>query len=101
AGLRGQATGEGRLHDELSPSPLPQGPSRKVLLVEDDPDLLNLLTAAFVREGFETYCARNGRIGVELLKTLKPDLMVTDIVMPEMEGIAAILEARRAAPDTR
>lgn len=77
------------------------GPARKVLLVEDDPDLLNLLTAAFVREGFETYCARNGRIGVDLLITLKPDLMVTDIVMPQMEGIAAILEARRASPHTR
>ena len=77
------------------------GPVRKVLLVEDDPDLLNLLTAAFVREGFETYCAKNGRIGVDLLTTLKPDLMVTDIVMPEMEGIAAILEARRASPHTR
>ncbi|MBS0360505.1 MAG: response regulator [Proteobacteria bacterium] len=76
-------------------------PTRKVLLVEDDPDLLNLLTAAFVREGYETYCARNGRVGVDLLNTLQPDLMVTDIVMPEMEGIAAIIEARRAAPHTR
>ena len=79
----------------------PAQPARKVLLVEDDPDLLNLLTAAFVREGFETHCARNGRVGVEMLKDLQPDLMVTDIVMPEMEGIAAILEARRAAPNTR
>jgi DNA-binding response OmpR family regulator len=76
-------------------------PARKVLLVEDDPDLLNLLTAAFVREGFETHCASNGRLGIEMLQTLKPDLMVTDIVMPEMEGIAAIIEARRASPDTR
>ncbi|HEY3949177.1 response regulator [Phenylobacterium sp.] len=76
-------------------------PVRKVLLVEDDPDLLNLLTAAFIREGFETYAAHNGRLGVDLLKTLQPDLMVTDIVMPEMEGIAAIIEARRASPHTR
>jgi CheY-like chemotaxis protein len=79
----------------------PRSAPRTVLLVEDDPDLLMLLTAAFVREGFQTYCAKNGRLGVELLKTLKPDLMITDIVMPEMEGIAAILEARRFAPATR
>jgi CheY-like chemotaxis protein len=84
----------------LAPATAAQ-PARKVLLVEDDPDLLNLLTAAFVREGFETYCAQNGRVGVEMLRDLQPDLMVTDIVMPEMEGIAAILEARRAAPHTR
>ena len=69
-----------------------EGP-RKVLVVEDDPDLLMLLTAAFVREGFQTFSARNGRLGVEMVKTIKPDLMVTDIVMPEMEGIGAILRS--------
>ncbi len=74
---------------------------RKVLVVEDDPDLLMLLTAAFVREGFQTFSARNGRLGVEMVKTIKPDLMVTDIVMPEMEGIGAILEARRFSPATK
>ena len=73
----------------------------RVLLVEDDPDLLMLLTAAFVREGFETHCARNGRVGVEMLQALQPDLMVTDIVLPEMEGIGTIMEARRVAPATR
>jgi CheY-like chemotaxis protein len=72
-----------------------------VLLVEDDPDLLLLLTSAFMREGFRTHAARNGRQGVEMLKALKPDLMVTDIVMPEMEGIGTILEARRSAPGTK
>lgn len=77
------------------------GARPQVLLVEDDPDLLLLLTAAFVREGFRTHAARNGRQGVELLRTLKPDLMVTDIVMPEMEGIGTILEARRSSPETK
>ncbi|MGZ6039477.1 MAG: response regulator transcription factor [Phenylobacterium sp.] len=74
---------------------------RKVLVVEDDPDLLTLLTGAFVREGFQTFSAANGRLGVEMVKTLQPDLMVTDIVMPEMEGIGAILEARRWSPATK
>lgn len=74
---------------------------RKVLVVEDDPDLLMLLTTAFAREGFQTFSARNGRVGVEMVKTLKPDLMVTDIIMPEMEGIGAILEARRCSPATK
>ena len=72
-----------------------------MLVVEDDPDLLRLLTAAFVREGFQTFSARNGRVGVEMLRTLQPDLMVTDIVMPEMEGIGTIMEARRSSPDTK
>jgi CheY-like chemotaxis protein len=74
---------------------------RKVLVVEDDPDLLMLLTTAFVREGFQTFSAKNGRLGVEMVKTIRPDLMVTDIVMPEMEGIGTILEARRWSPATK
>ncbi|HEX3367483.1 response regulator [Phenylobacterium sp.] len=103
--LDGAAMGDGADPSDASPAddPSPQGQvrTRKVLLVEDDPDLLLLLTAAFVREGFQTYCARNGRQGVDLLQTLKPDLMITDIVMPEMEGIGTIMEARRVAPDTK
>ncbi len=77
------------------------GNGLRVLLVEDDPDLLSLLTAAFTREGYQTFSAPNGRMGVQMLQRLKPDLMVTDIVMPEMEGIGAILEARRSTPATR
>ena len=73
----------------------------KVLIVEDDPDLLHLLTGAFVRAGFATFSARNGREGVKMLAQITPDLMVTDIVMPEMEGIGAILEAKRLSPQTR
>lgn len=83
--------------DDAAPAP----GARKVLVIEDDPDLLSLLTAAFARAGFQTFGARNGRLGVKMLGELQPDLMVTDIVMPEMEGIGAILEAKRHAPHTR
>ena len=96
-----------RLQDEARPTPAhapvlvqPEGPDRTVLVVEDDPDLLKLMTAAFARAGFKTYSARNGRLGVQLLRALQPDLMVTDIVMPEKEGIATIIEAKAVAPDT-
>lgn len=78
----------------------PEGEGCTVLVVEDDPELLKLMTAAFARHGFKAYSARNGRLGVQLLKSLKPDLMVTDIVMPEKEGIATIIEAKAVAPDT-
>jgi CheY-like chemotaxis protein len=76
------------------------GHGRTVLVVEDDADLLGLITAAFARAGYRAYSARNGRLGVQLLRALKPDLMITDIVMPETEGIAVIIEARRATPTT-
>jgi len=80
-------------------TPAPEGQGGTVLVVDDDPDLLKLITTAFARAGFKAYSARNGRLAVQLLKALKPDLMVTDIVMPEKEGIATIIEAKAAAPD--
>ena len=62
--------------------------------------ITKLMTGAFARAGFKAYSARNGRLGVQLARSLKPDLIVTDIVMPEKEGIATIIEAKAASPDT-
>lgn len=104
AGLVTDLINSGTIPGAEAPIALPRpanGNGLKVLLVEDDPDLLLLLNAAFTREGFQTFSARNGRQGVQMLRTLQPDLMVTDIVMPEMEGIGAILEARRSTPATK
>ena len=67
----------------------------KVLLIDDDPALLSLMAQAFAAAGYTTLTAENGRKGLRLLDAYQPDLVVTDIVMPEMEGIGAILQMRR------
>ena len=67
----------------------------KVLLIDDDPVLLDLMTAAFRMAGYQTESAENGRKGLELLDGYSPDLVITDIVMPEMEGIGAIMAIKR------
>ena len=75
-----------------------QDPSRsggKVLLIDDDPALLDLMAQAFTQAGYVTLTANNGRKGLDLVDTYQPDLVVTDIVMPEMEGIGAILQIKR------
>jgi len=102
AGLVTRIQMDTRVRPAAAPEPaIPaQGQGRTVLVVDDDADLLRLITAAFTRAGFKTYSARNGRLAVQLVRALKPDLMVTDIVMPEKEGIATIIEAKAAAPDT-
>jgi len=79
--------------------PLSQDPEGrscgKVLLIDDDLALLALMAHAFSAAGYTTLTADNGRKGLRLLDAYKPDLVVTDIVMPEMEGIGAILQMRR------
>ncbi|HEY3950576.1 response regulator [Phenylobacterium sp.] len=77
---------------------VPQDPSRaggKVLLIDDDPALLDLMAQAFTQAGYVTLTATNGRKGLGLVDSYQPDLVVTDIVMPEMEGIGAILQIKR------
>ncbi|WP_372786202.1 response regulator [Phenylobacterium sp.] len=69
----------------------------KVLLIDDDPALLWLMGQAFEAAGYTTLSAENGRKGLRLLDAYNPDLVVTDIVMPEMEGIGAIMQIRRKA----
>lgn len=74
----------------------PEGRScGRVLLIDDDLALLALMAHAFKAAGYTTLTAENGRKGLNLVDSFKPDLVVTDIVMPEMEGIGAILQLRR------
>jgi DNA-binding response OmpR family regulator len=74
----------------------PEGRTRgRVLLIDDDAALLALMAHAFAAAGYTTLTAENGRKGLGLVDSYRPDLVVTDIVMPEMEGIGAILQIRR------
>jgi DNA-binding response OmpR family regulator len=69
----------------------------RVLLIDDDAALLALMNHAFAAAGYTTLTAENGRKGLRALDAYEADLVVTDIVMPEMEGIGAILQIRRKA----
>src|SRR6266702_6226033 len=68
-----------------------------VLLVDDDVVLLSVLARAFAAAGYTVKTAENGRRALELLNTYRPALVVTDIVMPEMEGIGAIMAIKQMA----
>jgi chemotaxis family two-component system response regulator PixH len=62
----------------------------KVLIIDDDPALLRLMSMAFQQAGYSTVAADNGRKGIRMASAYRPDLVVTDIVMPDIEGIGAI-----------
>jgi|KBSSwiStaDraftv2_1062776.scaffolds.fasta_scaffold26009_3 DNA-binding response OmpR family regulator len=64
------------------------------LVVDDDPVMLAQMSAAFHAAGFRTLSAENGRIGVQLARAAAPDVVATDILMPEQEGVATILQLK-------
>jgi DNA-binding response OmpR family regulator len=69
-----------------------------VLVVEDDPVILRLLEVNFTMEGFEVLSAADGREALERARVDRPDIVVSDIMMPNMNGFE-LLEAMRADPD--
>lgn len=60
---------------------------RRILVIEDDVDLADLIAAALLFEGFEPLLARNGREALDLLAAgFRPDVILLDLVMPVMDG---------------
>ena len=72
---------------------------KKALVVEDDPDLLEILTRQLDMMGFSVITAKHGKEGVEKAFEEKPHLILMDIMMPEMSGRDAT-RMIRANPDT-
>mgnify|MGYP006421586435 FL=1 len=66
----------------------------KVLLVDDEQDILVLLKYNLEKEDFLVQTASNGREGIEVAKEFMPDIIVLDVMMPEMDGIETCLELR-------
>ena len=60
---------------------------QKILIVDDESDILEFLTYNLKKEGYEVHTASNGREGLELAQKLIPQLIVLDIMMPEMDGL--------------
>ena len=59
----------------------------KVLIVDDEQDVLEFLSYNLSKEGFEVFKADNGKTGVEIAKKENPDIILLDVMMPEMDGI--------------
>src|SRR5687767_6985021 len=72
----------------------------QVLLVEDDPDKTELLKVALSREGYEVQTAVNGREALCAIESFQPDLIISDIMMPEMDGYE-LAKRIRENPRTR
>lgn len=71
----------------------------KILLVEDDNLVRDMLTQVLKRSSHEVLCAADGEEASELLKKESPDIMVTDIIMPKKSGITLISEVKNRHPN--
>lgn len=70
----------------------------KFLLVDDNEELLEVQSAYLTAHGQEVFLALNGREALQILKTESVDILVTDVIMPEMEGFETIMEVRKISP---
>jgi len=74
-------------------------PAKKILIVEDERDILQLVKLYLEKEGFRTVSAATGAEGLRSAKQDKPDLVILDLMLPEIDGLE-VCKRLRAAPET-
>lgn len=67
----------------------------KIAIIEDDPVISQMYRMKFEAEGYEVQMAANGRLGVELVEKMRPDIILLDLRMPEMDGAQALTQIRK------
>jgi len=68
--------------------------AKKILLVDDDPHIVQLLKTRLLASQYEIVTASNGEVGYEKLKVESPDLVLLDVLMPQMDGYAFVLRMK-------
>ncbi len=97
--------GSATMRPSVPPSPIQRpiqngdGESRLILAIDDDPDFLALLRAAFQGTPFRLRVATNGREGLALAEQIRPDAITLDVMMPDMDGWS-VLSQLKANPAT-
>ena len=74
---------------------------RQILIIDDDLQIRTLLKKIFEKEGFQVIEAQDGNEGIRQFREKGADLVITDLVMPEKEGIETIIELKREFPDVK
>ncbi len=69
----------------------------KIAIIEDDQAISQMYRFKFEAEGYEVETAENGRLGLELIEQMKPDIVLLDLMMPEMNGDEVLTHMRAAS----
>ena len=67
----------------------------KILVIDDEPSIINLVSAYLKPEGYEVYTAADGNAGLKAARVFKPDLIILDLMLPGMDGIELLSYLRR------
>jgi len=73
----------------------------KILVLDDEPHIRTLVNAFLVQDGHEVDLAENGKEGLKLIGLNRYDLLITDIVMPEEDGLGVLMELKGRVPRIR
>ena len=71
----------------------------KVLVIDDEQGIRTLLDTLLSRKGYDVVLAEGGRKGLDLFRRERPDVVVLDLKMPEMDGITVLQQVRSLKPD--
>lgn len=73
----------------------------KILVIDDEPVIRILLKQLFEKKGYEVVEASDGKQGLDLFKKQSPDLVITDLIMPEEEGLSVIRKIKQMDGDAK
>src|SRR5215469_8484641 len=74
---------------------------RKILVIDDDILVRDTIVRILERKGYQVFVASDGARGVRIFRSEQPDLVITDIIMPEKEGLETIREIRGECSDAK
>jgi len=75
---------------------------KKILIIEDEPEMRRNITSLLRYREYQAIAAENGRLGVELARREKPDLILCDVMMPELDGYGVLhILSRKPATESR
>lgn len=72
----------------------------KILLVDDEPDFLSVIRMRLSNEGYQVICASHGKDALDKIKIRRPDIIISDVMMPVMDGVDFFQEIK-TDPETK